>query len=99
MGRAYVPGMEQDEIEMSWWRDLPSVPAVTSILLRQQTRRRWNPTAVAHMLNRFPNLNEIFYEPWREWDSSEQPTTDECECATTSTAGEPALTHPVPLCR
>lgn len=45
-------GSKQSEIE--WWNQLPSVSAVTSILLRQQNRRRWKPTALAHMFARFP---------------------------------------------
>lgn len=57
---------EQSEIQ--WWDQLPSVPAVTSILLRQQNRRRWKPGSLAHMFARFPRLQEVHYEPWREWD-------------------------------
>lgn len=58
---------EDEEQEMEWWQRLPSVPAITGILFRQQNRRRWKPRALANMLTRFPNLNEICYEPWREW--------------------------------
>ncbi|KAK7426012.1 hypothetical protein QQZ08_007460 [Neonectria magnoliae] len=65
---------EEREPEMQWWRGLPSVPAITGILLRQQTRRRWKPTALANMLTRFPNLKEICYEPWREWDGIQKCT-------------------------
>ncbi|KAF5709684.1 PRANC domain-containing protein, partial [Fusarium globosum] len=60
-------GSEQSEIE--WWNQLPPVSAVTSILLRKQNRRRWKPTALAHMFARFPRLQEVYYEPWREWDT------------------------------
>ncbi|KAG4278638.1 hypothetical protein FPRO04_06693 [Fusarium proliferatum] len=65
-------GSEQSEIE--WWNQLPSVSAVTSILLRQQNRRRWKPTALAHMFARFPRLQEVYYEPWREWDTFQRHT-------------------------
>ncbi|KAM0307673.1 hypothetical protein ACHAPM_000397 [Fusarium culmorum] len=58
-----------DQSEFQWWDQLPSVSAVTSILLRQQNRRRWNPCTLAHMLARFPRLQEVYYEPWREWDA------------------------------
>lgn len=57
---------DNDEQENEWWRQLPSVPIVTSILLRQQTRRRWKPGALAEMFARFPRLQEIVYEPWRK---------------------------------
>ncbi|KAH6876403.1 hypothetical protein B0T10DRAFT_552542 [Thelonectria olida] len=65
---------DEEEPEMQWWQGLPSVPAITGILLRQQTRRRWKPTALANMLTRFPNLEEIWYEPWREWQGMERFT-------------------------
>jgi hypothetical protein len=58
---------DSDDLEFEWWDQLPSVPAVTSVLLRQQNRRRWKPDALAHMFTRFPRLQEVHYEPWREW--------------------------------
>ncbi|OHW92806.1 hypothetical protein CSPAE12_08614 [Colletotrichum incanum] len=59
---------DSDQSELQWWDQLPSVPAVTSLLLRQQNRRRWKPASLAHMFARFPRLQEVHYEPWREWD-------------------------------
>ncbi|CAG1971920.1 unnamed protein product, partial [Fusarium graminearum] len=44
----------------SWWLSLPLVPVVGAVLLRQQTRRRWNQLALANMLTRFPNMKELF---------------------------------------
>ncbi|KAF5239858.1 hypothetical protein FANTH_9799 [Fusarium anthophilum] len=67
--------LHSDQSEFEWWNQLPSVSSVTSILLRQQNRRRWEPIALAPMLARFPRLQEIHYEPWRRWDIF-QPTTD-----------------------
>lgn len=60
--------------ENQWWGQLPSVPAITSLILRQQSRRRWKPISLAHMFARLPRLQEIHYEPWREWDSSKFST-------------------------
>lgn len=48
-----------------WWQSLPMVPAVTGVLLRQQTRQ-WKPAALAHMFSRLPRLQEIHYESWKE---------------------------------
>lgn len=59
---------DSDRLEIEWWDQLPSVPAVTSLLLRQQNYRRWKPGSLAHMFARFPRLQEVHYEPWREWD-------------------------------
>ncbi|KAK7699709.1 hypothetical protein SLS64_011482 [Diaporthe eres] len=56
-------------LEYRWWDQLPSVPAVTSLALRQQNHRRWEPSTLAHMFARFPRLEEVHYEPWREWNS------------------------------
>lgn len=69
-----------DEQENQWWQQLPLVPAITGILLRQQSRRRWKPTALEHMFSRLPQLQDIHYEPWREWGDTIQHWTDECEC-------------------
>ncbi|KAL7912271.1 hypothetical protein GGI35DRAFT_444850 [Trichoderma velutinum] len=63
-----------DQLELEWWDQLPSVPAVTTLLLRQQNRRRWKPNSLAHMFARFPRLQEVYYEPWREWDSMQSCT-------------------------
>ncbi|KAH7159821.1 hypothetical protein B0J13DRAFT_580996 [Dactylonectria estremocensis] len=60
-----------------WWQLLPSVPAVTGVLLRQQTRRRWDPFWLERMFSLFPRLHEIHYEPWRRWDDHIQETEDE----------------------
>ncbi|EXJ84734.1 hypothetical protein A1O3_05405 [Capronia epimyces CBS 606.96] len=63
-----------DELELQWWDQLPSIPAVTSLLLRQQNRRRWKPHSLAHMFARFPRLQEVHYEPWREWGLMQRGT-------------------------
>ncbi|KAJ5133024.1 hypothetical protein N7448_007182 [Penicillium atrosanguineum] len=60
--RPFDDGEEEDQ----WWQQLPLVPAVTGVLLRQQNRRRWKPTALAQMFARLPRLQDIYYEPWRE---------------------------------
>lgn len=64
--------------EREWWDRLPEVSAVTCVLLRQQTYRRWKPISLGHMLARLTELQELHYEPWREWDYM-QRFTDECK--------------------
>lgn len=66
-----------EEQEARWWQGLPLVPAVTGILLRQQTRRQWNPTTLAHIFSRLPRLHEIYYEPWRDTDPDAPMFLDE----------------------
>lgn len=69
-----------DEQEWQWFRQLPAVPAVTGLLLRQETRRRWKPLALLEMLARFPKLRDVHMEPWREWkDDWQQEHTDGCK--------------------
>ncbi|KAK2729985.1 hypothetical protein CKAH01_09894 [Colletotrichum kahawae] len=68
---------QDEQHEIRCWQRLPLVPAVTVVLLRQQTRRRWLPTSIAYMLTRFPNMKELCYEPWREWSQASQQQTDE----------------------
>jgi hypothetical protein len=69
-----------EEQEMQWWQQLPLVPVITSVLLRQQNRRRWKPTALAQMFARLPRLEEVHYEPWRDWIDYHQVLADNCEC-------------------
>lgn len=40
---------KSEEQECQWFRQLPSTPAVTGVLLRQQSRRRWKPKSLAQM--------------------------------------------------
>ncbi|RHZ45012.1 uncharacterized protein CDV56_100434 [Aspergillus thermomutatus] len=68
---------DDDKQENQWWQQLPLVPVVTGVLLRQQTRRRWKPGALAQMFARLPRLQEIHYEPWREWYDTQQRWTDQ----------------------
>jgi hypothetical protein len=77
---------DDEEEEGQWWQQLPLVPAVTGVLLRQQNRRRWKPAALAHMFARLPGLQEIHYEPWREWLDDQQPWTDQGECPCVSSS-------------
>lgn len=65
---------DSEQLERQWWDQLPPVPAVTSLLLRLQNHRRWKPGSLAHMFGRFPNLKEVHYEPWREWDFMQRYT-------------------------
>lgn len=39
-----------EEPEYQWWRQLPSIPAVTGVLLRQQSRRRWKPKSLVILI-------------------------------------------------
>ncbi|KYK59093.1 hypothetical protein DCS_00221 [Drechmeria coniospora] len=71
---------DNEQEEYKWWQQLPLVPAVTGVLLRQQNRRRWKPDALAHMFARLPGLRQIHYEPWREWDNIIQRDTDQGKC-------------------
>lgn len=69
-----------DEEEVKWWNQLPAAPAVTSVMLRLQNHRRWKPVALTHLFSLFPQLQEIHYEPWREWDDEQQRRTDGRKC-------------------
>lgn len=72
----WAPRAHDLEREFEWWRRLPQVPAITGLLLRQQTRRRWFLSTLQEMLSHFPRLQEVFYEPWRFPDRDSQTDTD-----------------------
>ncbi|KAI7785428.1 hypothetical protein LA080_007265 [Diaporthe eres] len=74
-----------EEREARWWQGLPLVPAVTGILLRQQTRRQWNPITLGHIFSRLPRLHEIYYEPCRDTDPDAPMFSDEANCLIFST--------------
>lgn len=65
-----------DKRVKQWFEQLPLVPVVTAVLLRQQNRRRWKPTMWIQMFARLPKLQEVHCEPWREWDDLIQSCTD-----------------------
>ncbi|KAJ3476982.1 hypothetical protein NLG97_g8965 [Lecanicillium saksenae] len=65
--RASRPFMAERE-EYEWWEQLALAPAVSKLILRQQSRRQWKPLSLSRMFTRFPNLAELYYEPWRMWD-------------------------------
>jgi hypothetical protein len=58
---------------------LPSVPVVTSVVLRQQNRLRCMPFDLGQILSRMPRLQQIHYEPWRQWDQEDQEMLDDCK--------------------
>ncbi|CAH0030102.1 unnamed protein product [Clonostachys rhizophaga] len=66
-----------DEPENEWCGQLPQVPAVKRILLRQQTRRRWSSEGLAEIFAHLPRLSELCYEPWRDWDDIRQVWMDD----------------------
>lgn len=72
----YESVYEEDTSESPWWQQVPSVPAITGLLLRQQTRRRWLPSTLQAMFARLPRLQEVSYEPWRPVDHSGRVAAD-----------------------
>ncbi|KAL7920354.1 hypothetical protein ACQKWADRAFT_328797 [Trichoderma austrokoningii] len=68
------------QLELQWWDQLPPVPAVTKLLLHQQNYRRWRPDALARLFALFPRLEELYYEPWREWTDIERDTDRRHQC-------------------
>lgn len=70
------PSADALEREFEWWGHLPQVPAITSLLLRQQTRRRWLLSTLEEMLSHFPRLQEVVYEPWKLPDHGSQVDAD-----------------------
>lgn len=70
-------GIDFQEEEPQWWQQVPLVPAVTGVLLRQQTRRQWSVTTLEVIFAHLPRLQEVFYEPWRSEDRNVQSCFDE----------------------
>ena len=51
---------------------MPKARAVTSLLLRRQTRHHWKSEALEELLDLLPEVHEIHYEPWRDWRRMEE---------------------------
>ena len=45
---------------------MPKARAVTSLLLRRQTRRQWKSEVLEELLDLLPEVHEFHYEPWRD---------------------------------
>lgn len=78
---AFLSLMQGDPFEdveqwLKWFRRLPRAPAVTRLLLRQQSRRQFQPWLVALMTELLPGIREMYYEPWRDWDDEQQRLRD-----------------------
>ncbi|KAI0191568.1 hypothetical protein F4808DRAFT_474055 [Astrocystis sublimbata] len=67
---------QQDQWLCQHYLPLFQIPAITSVFLRQQNRRRWSPNTIAFIFTYCHNVQEIFYEPWREWERGQQRWTD-----------------------
>lgn len=55
---------------------MPKTRAVTSLLLRRQTRRLWKSEVLEELLDLLPEVHEIHYEPWRDWRRMEKRPTN-----------------------
>lgn len=55
---------------------MPKARAVTSLLLRRQTRRPWKSEVLEELLDLLPEVHEIHYEPWRDWRQMEERPTN-----------------------
>lgn len=53
-------------------QEMPKARAVTSLLLRRQTRRPWKSEVLGELLDLLPEVHEIHYEPWRDWRRMEE---------------------------
>ena len=63
------------EPEPELCQEMPKARAVTSLLLRRQTRHPWKSEALEELLELLPEVHEIHYEPWRNWRRMyERPT-------------------------
>ena len=57
-------------------QEMPKTRAVTSLLLRRQTRHPWKSEALEELLNLLSEIHEIHYEPWRDWRRMEERLTN-----------------------
>lgn len=68
-----ITNMSEPEPELS--QEMPKARAVTSLLLRRQTRHPWRSETLEELLDLLPEVREIHYEPWRDWRRMEERPT------------------------
>ena len=51
---------------------MPKAKTVTSLLLRRQNRCPWKGEVLEELLDLLPEVRELHYEPWRDWEHIEQ---------------------------
>ena len=76
-------GHETSESGEEFWASVPQVSCVTRLLLRRQTRRRWDPIAISRLVAHFPNLEDLVIEPWSAGMNEIEMDTDERKCSNT----------------
>ena len=76
-------GHETSESGEEFWASIPQVSCVTRLLLRRQTRRRWDPIAISRLLAHFPNLEDLVIEPWSAGVNEIEMDTDKRKCSYT----------------
>ncbi len=59
--------------------EMPKARAVTSLLLRRQTRYPWKLEVFEEILDLLPEVREIHYEPWRDWRQMEKQPSNTCK--------------------
>ena len=68
-----ITGITKPEPQLR--QEMAKARAVTSLHLRRQTRRQWKSEVIEELLDLLPEVREIHYEPWRDWNRmEEQPT-------------------------
>lgn len=75
--------VSEPEPELS--QKVPKARAVTSLLLRRQTRRPWKSEVLEELLDLLPEVHEIHYEPWRDWRRMEERPTNTSKARDTLT--------------
>lgn len=56
--------------------ELPRVNAVTCFIIRRQLRRWFFPQSFSVILDKLCCLEQLIYEPWREWDGNRAELRD-----------------------
>ena len=65
-------------------KKMPKARAVTSLLLRRQTRRFWTSKVLEDLLDLLPEVHEFHYEPWRDWRRMQARPTNTSKARDTS---------------
>ncbi|KAK4150191.1 hypothetical protein C8A00DRAFT_46347 [Chaetomidium leptoderma] len=69
-----------ESIDLRFQEELPQVDRVTCLIIRRQLRRWIDPNSLLLILDKLSCLEQLTYEPWRQWRSGWRVLNDKRKC-------------------
>lgn len=60
-------------------KDFPQVGSITRLIIRRRMRRSFFPVTLNDVLDKLNAVEQLVYEPWRQWDNRSRKFHDPCK--------------------